>query len=47
MASRDLNVTLVSLDFADKLDRVNAFIKRKSLKSEVLLLDEIEFEERI
>jgi len=40
---RNLNVTLVSLDFADKLDKVNSFIDRKEIKSEVLLLDNIDY----
>lgn len=40
---RKLNVTLVSLDFADKLDKVNSFIDRKNIKSEVLLLDNIDY----
>lgn len=38
-----VKVTLVSLDFSDKLDRVDAFIVRKNMKSEVLLLDEIDY----
>jgi thiol-disulfide isomerase/thioredoxin len=36
-------VTLINLDFVEKLDRVDAFIARKSMKSEVLLLDEIDY----
>lgn len=43
LSNRQLNVTLISLDFADKLDRVNAFIERKNITSEVLLLDEIDY----
>lgn len=39
----NVKVTLVSLDFADKLDKVDAFISRKSMKSEVVLLDEIDY----
>jgi thiol-disulfide isomerase/thioredoxin len=35
-------ITLISLDYADKVDKVDAFIARKKLKSEVLLLDEID-----
>lgn len=35
-------VKLISLDYADKVDKVNAFIKRKQLKCEALLLDEID-----
>lgn len=36
-------VTLINLDFVDKLDKVDAFIAKKNLKSEVLLLDEIDY----
>ena len=36
-------ITLISLDFADKLDKVNAFIARKNIHSEVVLLDEIDY----
>jgi thiol-disulfide isomerase/thioredoxin len=39
----DISVTLINLDFADKLDKVNAFIARKAIKSKVLLLDEIDY----
>jgi thiol-disulfide isomerase/thioredoxin len=35
-------VTLISLDYADKVQKVNSFVIRKKLKSEVLLLDEID-----
>jgi len=44
-AKDDLNVkiTLINLDYADKVDKVNSFIKRKDLQSEVLLLDEIDY----
>ena len=35
-------VKLISLDYADKVDKVNAFVKKKQLKSEVLLLDEVD-----
>lgn len=38
-----VKVILVNLDYADKLDIVNAFIDRKKMKSEVLLLDEIDY----
>jgi thiol-disulfide isomerase/thioredoxin len=38
-----VKVTLISLDFADKVENVNAFIERKQLKSDVLLLDEIDY----
>jgi thiol-disulfide isomerase/thioredoxin len=44
-SQKNLNVkiTLVSLDFSEKVDNVNAFIKRKNIRSEVLLLDEIDY----
>jgi thiol-disulfide isomerase/thioredoxin len=38
-----VKVTLVSLDFADKVEKVNAFMTRKSIKSETVLLDEIDY----
>ena len=38
-----VRVTLISLDFADELNKVNAFIKRRKIKSPVLLLDEIDY----
>jgi hypothetical protein len=42
-ADQNLEVTLVNLDFADKLDKVNSFLIRKNMKSKVLLLDEIDY----
>jgi thiol-disulfide isomerase/thioredoxin len=44
-AKKNLNakITLINLDYADKLDKVNAFIARKNIRSEVLLLDEIDY----
>jgi thiol-disulfide isomerase/thioredoxin len=38
-----ISITLISLDFADKVDKVNAFIKRKGITSPVLLLDEVDY----
>lgn len=38
-----IRVTLVNLDYVDKLDKVNAFMKRKEIRSNVLLLDEIDY----
>ena len=38
-----IKIILVSLDFADKIDRVIDFAKRKNLKSEIVLLDEIDY----
>ena len=44
-AQEDLKakITLINLDYADKLDKVNAFIKKKNIRSDVLLLDEIDY----
>lgn len=44
-AQKNLNakITLISLDYAEKLDKVNAFMARKNIQSEVLLLDEIDY----
>lgn len=36
-------VTLINLDFVEKLDKVDAFVAKKNLKNEVLLLDEIDY----
>jgi thiol-disulfide isomerase/thioredoxin len=38
-----VKITLISLDYADKLDKVNAFIARKNIRSSVLLLDDIDY----
>ncbi len=38
-----INVTLVSLDFADEIKKVNSFISRRKIRSPVLLLDEIDY----
>lgn len=38
-----VEVTLVNLDFADKIDKVNSFLARKNMKSTVLLLDEVDY----
>lgn len=38
-----VKITLVSLDFADKVDKVNSFLARKQFKSQVLLLDEVDY----
>ena len=37
-------ITLINLDYGDKLDKVNAFIERKNIRSEVLLLDEVDYD---
>ncbi len=39
-ADQKVRFIFVSLDFPDKLDAVNAFVAKKGLKEEVLLLDE-------
>jgi len=38
-----INVTLVSLDFVDEIKKVNTFISRRKIRSQVLLLDEIDY----
>jgi thiol-disulfide isomerase/thioredoxin len=38
-----VKVTLISLDFADELKKVNSFISRRKIRSEVWLLDEIDY----
>lgn len=43
MNERQLSVTLISMDFVEKLDKVNSFMERKDITSEVLLLDEIDY----
>lgn len=43
IGNRDVKVTLINLDFVEELDKVNGFIERKNLKSDVLLLDEIDY----
>lgn len=44
-AQKNLNakITLVNLDYADKLDKVNEFMVRKNIQSDVLLLDDIDY----
>jgi thiol-disulfide isomerase/thioredoxin len=41
--SSQVSVTLINLDFANKVDKVNSFIKRKGITTKVLLLDEIDY----
>ena len=36
----ELTIILVSLDFPDELERLENFIKKRGLKSEVILLDD-------
>lgn len=38
-----VKMLLVNLDFADKLDKVVAFVDRKKIKSPVILLDDIDY----
>lgn len=38
-----VKITLVSLDYVDKVDKVNQFISRKNIRSRVLLLDDIDY----
>ena len=38
-----VEITLINLDYADKLYKVNAFIKNNKITSTVLLLDEIDY----
>ncbi|MDX1629313.1 MAG: TlpA disulfide reductase family protein, partial [Fulvivirga sp.] len=40
MNGRNIDVKLISVDFIEELAKVNKFIERKNLTSEVLLLDE-------
>jgi thiol-disulfide isomerase/thioredoxin len=44
-AHNDFNakITLISLDYSDKVEKVNEFIARKNIRSEVLLLDEVDY----
>ncbi|SKC74601.1 TlpA disulfide reductase family protein [Ohtaekwangia koreensis] len=39
----NIQVTLVNLDFADKVKKVDAFLAKKNIESKVLLLDEIDY----
>ena len=41
--NENVKITLISLDYADKVDKVNQFISRKNIKSKVLLLDDIDY----
>lgn len=40
---RKIKVTLINIDFVEKLDKVNSFIDRKAISSEVLLLDNLDY----
>jgi len=39
----DVQITLINLDYADQLPKVNAFLAKKKITSKVLLLDEIDY----
>lgn len=43
LQTTNAKVTLINLDFVEKLDKVDAFVAKKNLKNEVLLLDEIDY----
>jgi thiol-disulfide isomerase/thioredoxin len=45
--NESIKITLINLDFADKLDKVKSFVDRKKMKSETLLLDEIDYNQWI
>ena len=38
-----VKITLVSMDYADKLQNVNSFIKKKRITSDLLLLDNLDY----
>ena len=38
-----IDLLLVNLDFADKVEKVNAFIARKNLTGEVMLIDNLDY----
>lgn len=42
-SGEEIKVTLISLDFADKIDKVKNFVKLKKIKSTVVLLDDIDY----
>ena len=39
----EVEVLLVSLNFSDEIDKVHKFIETKSIKSKVVLLDEVDY----
>jgi len=45
--NESIKITLISLDFADKLERVKSFVDRKSMKSNIVLLDEVDYNQWI
>ena len=42
-SQKDIKVYLVSMDFVTEVERVNKFVNKRKLKSEVLLLDEPDY----
>lgn len=42
-ADPGIKVVLVNLDYADKVEKVNSFLRIKKIKTPVLLLDEIDY----
>lgn len=38
-----VQITLINLDYVEKLEKVNAFLAKKKISSKVLLLDEIDY----
>jgi len=40
----DVKITLINLDYADKARKVSSFVASKKITSEVLLLDEIDYD---
>lgn len=43
LEGRKIKVTLINIDFVEKLDKVNSFIERKNILSDVLLLDNLDY----
>jgi thiol-disulfide isomerase/thioredoxin len=39
----NVQITLISLDFSEEIEKVNMFISRKKIATKVLLLDEIDY----
>lgn len=42
-SEKEIEIVLVSLDFADQVDKVEKFMVRKKIKNRVVLLDEIDY----
>ncbi len=39
----DIKITLINLDFADQLKKVESFVNRRKITSTVILLDEVDY----